>query len=178
MAKARFAACFEHRGEAQAVNGITANQQAALSLGREPGTNHRTGYVHREESKRKASRSHKEWCANNPDKVKARAEKNRGENHYRWNGGSSKLNIAVRQLTENRKWMDAVKARDGECVICGTVDNLEAHHLMPLARMLERNGINNREQARGCDELWDLNNGVTVCQCCHYGIHGRKYENQ
>lgn len=72
LAKFRHVACMEHRGIAQARSGLTDSQRAALALGRVPGTNHRTGYVHREEPKRKASESHKAWCAANSDKVKAR----------------------------------------------------------------------------------------------------------
>lgn len=177
LAKARYVACMEHRSLAQARWGLTEAQEKALLLGRVPGTNHRTGYKHREESKRKASESHKAWCAANPDKVKARGEKIRGENHYKWNGGSSRLNSAIRRLTEHRKWMEAVRERDGKCVICGSAENLESHHITPLAYIVETNGITSREQARGCSALWDLSNGMTLCRPCHYNIHGRTYEN-
>ena len=175
LAKVRHVACMEHRGLAQARSGVTEAQKTSLELGRVPGTNHRIGYVHREESKRKASDSHKAWCAANPDKVKARSEKTRGENHYKWNGGTSRLNAAIRRLTENRKWMEAVKERDGKCLICGSVDNLESHHITPLADLVQAHGIINRDQARECSALWDLSNGMTVCRPCHYNIHGRTY---
>jgi hypothetical protein len=175
LAKVRHVACMEHRGLAQARSGITEAQRAGLALGSVPGTNHRTGYVHREESKRKSSEAHKAWCAANPDKVKARSEKTRGENHYKWNGGTSRLNAAIRRLTENRKWMEAVKERDGKCIVCGSVDNLESHHITPLADLVQAHGIINRDQARDCSALWDLGNGMTVCRPCHYNIHGRTY---
>lgn len=175
LAKVRHVACIEHRSLAQARSGVTDAQKAALSLGRTPGTNHRTGYVHREESKRKTSEAHRAWCAANPDKVKARGEKTRGANHYKWNGGASRLNAAIRRLTENRKWMEAVRARDGKCMVCGSVENLESHHITPLADLVTTNEITNREQARECSALWDLSNGITVCRPCHYNIHGRAY---
>src|SRR5687767_3727707 len=92
LAKTRYAACMNCRSEAQKVSGITEKQLNGLSRGRMKGTNHRTGYRHKEESRRKASESHRRWCAENPEKVKERGEKLRGERHYRWNGGSSKLN--------------------------------------------------------------------------------------
>ena len=175
LAKVRHVACMAHRGLAQAQSGLTEAQRAGLALGPTPGTNHRTGYVHREESKRKSSDAHKAWCAANPDKVKARGEKTRGENHYKWNGGTSRLNAAIRRLTENRKWMEAVKERDGKCIVCSSVDNLESHHITPLADLVQAHGIINRDQARDCSALWDLGNGMTVCRPCHYKIHGRTY---
>lgn len=177
LEKYRYTACAKHRVEAQNNAGRTEKQLYAFSLGRPKGTNHRNGYKHQDESKRKSSESHKLWCANNPDKVKARGEKTRGENHYHWKGGISKLNSAIRTLTENRKWMDAVKERDGKCTICGTIENLESHHIIPLEELVRRNGIINREQARVCAELWDLSNGQTLCRKHHYQIHGRQYEN-
>ena len=176
LAKVRYVACMEHRAEAARQQELTDAQLVALSKGRRPGTNNRTGYKHREESKRKASASHKAWCAANPDKVKARGEKVRESKHYNWKGGSSRLNASLRRMTENRKWMDAVKARDGKCLVCGAVENLESHHIVPLAVLVGVHGITNRDEARECAVLWDLSNGMTVCARCHYKIHGRRYE--
>ncbi len=176
LAQVRYVACINHRHEAQVNAGLTETQLAALALGRKPGTNNRTGYKHREDSKRKTSESHKRWCAENPDKIRARGEKIRGVNHYNWKGGSSRLNVAIRNLTENRKWMDAIKERDGRCLVCGSTENLESHHIVPLAVLVSVHGITNREQARCCAELWDMGNGMTVCIRCHYKIHGRRYE--
>ena len=175
LAKVRHVACMEHRNEAQANAGLTEAQRAALAMGRRPGTNNRTGYKHREESKRKASASHKVWCEANPDKVKARGEKVRGANHYNWKGGAARVSTAIRQMTENRRWMDAVVRRDGACLLCGSDTDLEAHHNKPFAEIVFENGITSCEQARQCAVLWDLSNGVTLCERCHCKHHGRKY---
>lgn len=175
IAKTRYFACMEHRVEAQKKAGQTKAQIEVLKMGRVPGTNHRTGYKHKTESKQKSSESHKAWCLANPDKVKERGKKSRGENHYRWSGGVSRLNTAIRLLTENRKWGKAIKERDKRCVTCGMVENLEVHHVTPLSALIKKNGITNIEQARECQELWDLSNGVTMCGMCHCKYHGRKY---
>lgn len=175
MAKVRYAACMACRSESQKVAGITERQQSGLRLGREKGTNHRTGYTHREESKRKASESHKRFNAKNPEFAATRGAKIRAENHYRWKGGASKLNTSIRQMHENRKWMDAVKARDGQCLRCGSNDHLEAHHVRPLSEIMEALGIRARDDARKhAAILWDLSNGETLCEPCHYAEHGRK----
>lgn len=175
LAKVRHVACLAHRAEAQKLSGITPAQQAGLSQGRRKGTNNRTGYAHREESKRKASESHKRWAAENQDKVAARAEKTRGERHYQWKGGLSKLGQSIRQMTEYRKWVDAVRKRDERCMQCGSVGALESHHIKPLAELIALHGIDSRPSARACPALWDISNGQTLCTPCHYKIHGRKY---
>ena len=173
LAKVRYAACMAHRSEAQKVAGITPKQQHGLSLGSEKGTNHRTGYKHRPESRLKASATHKAYWAAHPEKAIARGAKTRAENHYKWNGGSSRLNTSIRTMHENRKWMDAVKARDGQCVRCGSADCLESHHLTPLVELLTSHAIKSRDDARDCAQLWDLANGETLCRPCHYAEHGR-----
>lgn len=175
LSRVRHVACFEHRGQAQAMSGVTAAQAAGLMRGRQKGTNHRTGYKHREESRAKASASNREWCKANPDQVAARSVKTRGPAHYRWKGGSSRLNTAIRTMTENRKWMDAVKARDGgSCKRCPSSENLEAHHITELSELIELLAIRSREDARRYGFIiFNLENGETLCRDCHYKEHGR-----
>jgi 5-methylcytosine-specific restriction endonuclease McrA len=174
LAKTRFAACMACRSEAQKAAGITDAQQAGLSLGRPKGTNHRTGYRHREESKRKVADANRRFYAEHPEKAIERGAKIRGDKNVRWNGGSSRLNDSIRRMTENRKWMDAVKERDGACVRCGSGEHLESHHLVELADLMARLGIKSRDDARRhAALLWDLGNGITLCETCHYVEHGR-----
>ena len=177
MKKTRFAACMLHRAEAQVLIGITNVQKAALSLGRKKGTNHLEGIPKSEESKRKRSEAMTRWCAENPELVKARGAKTRGANHYRWNGGSSRLNNSIRRMTEHRKWMGAVKERDRQCAQCGSTETLESHHVVELAVLISEHNVKNRKDARNTPELWDLDNGITLCQECHYKEHGREYDN-
>ena len=172
--KARYFACMACRSEAQKVAGITERQHSGLSLGRQKGTNHRAGYKHKEESKRKIGQSNVAFWEAHPERAAARGEKTRGELHRQWKGGVSKLNLSIRQMTENRKWMDAIKARDGCCVRCGSAQELESHHIVPLADIMERLGIASRADARAhAAEVWDLANGETLCRPCHYAEHGR-----
>lgn len=175
LKRVRHVACMAHRAEAQSISGVTPAQQAGLNLGRVKGTNHRSGYKHRHESKRKASESHKRWCAENPDKVAARGAKVRGEQHYQWKGGMSKVSQSIRQMTEYRTWAAAVRERDAACVRCGAIERLESHHKTPFAELLARYEIRTRDDARKCAALWDISNGETLCERCHYKEHGRKY---
>jgi 5-methylcytosine-specific restriction endonuclease McrA len=163
------------RSEAQKVAGITVKQLAGLSLGSQKGTNHRTGYHHREESKRKVAQTNRDFWAANRDKAMERGAKVRGPLNVRWKGGVSKLNESIRRMTENRRWMDAIKARDGCCVRCGSVERLESHHRKGLARLIAELGIASREDARRqAAALWSISNGITLCEPCHYAEHGRR----
>ncbi len=175
LKRVRHVACMEHRALAQSVSGLTDKQKAALTLGRPKGTNHLEGIPKSESSNLKRSRSIAQWCKENPDKVAARAEKVRGENHYQWKGGASKLNRSIRLMTEHRKWSNQVMDRDAVCMHCGSTESLEAHHIKSFAKILEDNNIQNRGQARGCPELWDASNGLTLCTACHCKVHGRKH---
>ena len=154
---------------------VTKKSLENLKLGREKGTNHLLGIPKTKSHKKNMSRIMKEWCKNNPDKVKARGKKMRGANHYLWKGGETILNQSIRRMTENIYWQRAVKKRDGKCRLCGSKKELEADHIIPLALLLEQHKITNRDEARECKELWDLENGMTLCRRCHYKKDNRKY---
>lgn len=163
-----------HRAEAQKISGITEAQHAGLVLGRAKGDNGKTGSKQSQAMKQKVSDANRKYWADHPEELAARGAQLRGENHYKWKGGASKLNTAIRQMTENRKWMDAVKDRDGHrCVRCASVDQLESHHKTELADLIERHAIKSSADARRCLDLWDLDNGETLCRKCHYAEHGR-----
>lgn len=77
-------------------------------------------------------------------------------------------------MNENRKWMDAIKARDQKCMHCGSTQNLESHHQPSFADLLTMLGIQSRADARQkADKLWSLDHGITLCAECHYTEHGR-----
>lgn len=173
--RARFAACMAHRAEAQKIAGITPAQLDGLSWGRVKGTNRRNGRPDGKATRAKKSKTIRAFYAAHPEKAIERGAKIRGPLNAHWKGGSSKFNTSIRQMTEHRRWMDAVKARDdGKCVRCGSGGDLESHHKVELAELILRHGIRTRDQARACAELWDLDNGETLCRPCHYAHHGRR----
>lgn len=56
-------------------------------------------------------------------------------------------------------WSEAVRTRDGECVLCGKKDGLNAHHWI-------------HSKAQGNKHRWNVKNGVTLCFACHiYKVH-------
>ncbi len=50
-------------------------------------------------------------------------------------------------------WSKQIRARDGRCIVCGSVDFLQAHHLLPKYHYKHLQ--------------YELMNGVTVCPRCH-----------
>lgn len=162
------------RARAQSVVGVTAAQRSGLALGASLGGKTRLGYVHSEETKQKVSTKNRAFWAANPEKALARGANNRGEKAYNWKGGITKLSVSIRQMAEMIKWQRAVKARDGACVQCGSTYNLEAHHIRPFAQLMADLDIRNRDDARRQSAvLFDIANGKTLCETCHYTEHGR-----
>jgi len=171
MVKHEGACCIGCRSEYYKKKEVSPN----LKLGRQKGTNNLTGIPKSQTHRQKIKKIITDWCATNTDKVKERGEKTRGENHYQWKGGITRVNNSIRRMTENRKWAQAVKERDGFCLFCGSTKELEADHINPLAVIVSEHRVKNRTDARNCPELWDISNGRTLCKKCHCEKDGRKY---
>lgn len=55
-------------------------------------------------------------------------------------------------------WAGAVKRRDDyKCVICGSFEDLHAHHLIRFADSEE--------------DRYRIGNGITLCKACHERVH-------
>lgn len=54
----------------------------------------------------------------------------------------------------DKLWSEAVRTRDGACVLCGSVNGLNAHHWI-------------HSRAQGNLHRWDVKNGITLCYPCH-----------
>lgn len=172
--RVRFVSCRACHGKAMSEVGMTEAQSKGLAHGRRKGTNNRSGYRHRMETRKKISKANATYHARNPHVAKLKGEGFRGENHYAWRGGVSSLNTSIRQMGENRKWMEQVKVRDCCCVRCGSTNDLEAHHKTHLSVLIEQHAIKSRDDARRfAHVLWDDSNGETLCESCHYQEHGR-----
>jgi hypothetical protein len=79
------------------------------------------------------------------------------------------LYCQIRKIMEYRQWRSDIFTRDNftcqSCFVRG--GRLQAHHIKPFYQILEENKIVSLKQAIECVELWNLNNGLTLCLSCH-----------
>jgi len=107
-------------------------------------------------------------------KINLRLAKNgswTGNKNPRWKGGVSVLRCLIRGCFEYRLWRSDVFKRDNyTCQHCGNNKghNLNAdHYPNSFADILSKNKIKSIEDALSCVEIWDINNGRTLCIDCH-----------
>jgi hypothetical protein len=94
-----------------------------------------------------------------------------GINHHAWKGGITKLTEKIRKCFLYSQWRIAIFKRDKYvCQICNKYDHnfINADHFpKSFAQILTENNIKTIEEAFDCKELWDLDNGRTLCIDCH-----------
>jgi len=92
-----------------------------------------------------------------------------GELSGNWKGGISKIDKLCRRMSEYRQWRSDVFQRDNwTCKTCGLNGcYVTAHHIKSFSKIIKENNIKNILEARECKELWDLDNGITLCEECH-----------
>ena len=84
-------------------------------------------------------------------------------------------------MKKNKQWKSKVFERDKwTCQTCGARGcYVTAHHIKSFSKIIKENNISNILEAKKCDELWDIANGVTLCEECHkltdnYGGRAKK----
>ncbi len=112
---------------------------------------------------------------------KAHVGLQRGIKHPNWKGGLTPVVMSIRNSFRYRQWRNDVFTRDNfTCQLCQTRSGMgkkvyiEADHFPILfSEIFHDNQIMSLEEAYSCEELWDINNGRTLCLECHQK-HGRK----
>ena len=92
------------------------------------------------------------------------------------------LKLKIRNTTKYLNWRISILKRDNfTCKIChaSVKDNkslrLEVHHAKTFDGICKENNLSTVEQAFECKELWNLNNGFSICYTIKkYGNNGTK----
>jgi len=88
-------------------------------------------------------------------------------------GENTLIHRQLRGVLEARQWRSDIFTRDNfTCQSCGKIGgDLHAHHIKHFFKILEENNIQTLKEGISCAELWNLNNGVTLCIPCHKKAH-------
>lgn len=94
----------------------------------------------------------------------------RGKKHWAWKGGRRSLRPIIQSCYKSRDWRKNIFERDNyTCVLCGARGgklNVD-HYPKAFAYILDDYNIQSLDDALNCPELWDTNNGRTLCVDCH-----------
>jgi 5-methylcytosine-specific restriction endonuclease McrA len=107
------------------------------------------------------------------------------EKALNWQGGKHNFQTTMRELSENRQWIQEVlKQQHYTCQECGQVGYmLHAHHKRPLSELImeflklysQFSPFEDKETlirlAMTHRPFWDIDNGVCLCEKCHKKIH-------
>jgi len=102
----------------------------------------------------------------------------RGEKCTFWKGGITPINKHVKSLVEYKMWRMNIFVRDNfTCQMCNKRGGwnketkeriiLNAHHIKSFSSIMGDNDIKTYQEAINCAELWNLDNGQTLCRDCH-----------
>ena len=87
---------------------------------------------------------------------------------------ASLLKLKIRNTTEYLNWRIAILKRDNfKCRMCSASikDNkglrLEVHHAKSFNDICKESSITTTKQALECNEIWSLDNGISLCYGCH-----------
>ena len=109
--------------------------------------------------------------------ISPETEFKRGQEHIYWKTDRESLMTPLRKSIRSCKnyidWRKSVFERDNyTCKICNNKGyTLNAHHIKSFEFIIKDNNINDLTDAIKCDELWNINNGITLCKECHKWIH-------
>lgn len=98
-----------------------------------------------------------------------RAPHREGANCNWWKGGYSTVIQLLRKCFRYRQWVSDIFERDNyTCQDCSKRGGkLNAHHVISFSQMVRKNEIDTLEKGIQCEELWNINNGQTLCVDCH-----------
>lgn len=92
------------------------------------------------------------------------------------------LRKKIRISNHYKRWRFAVFSRDNfSCVFCSKSQRIQADHIKPFSIIMTEFEITTLDEALNCAEMWDINNGRTLCEECHkqtptYGAKAKSFK--
>ena len=116
-----------------------------------------------------------------PEVIKRKIGKaNKGKKSHFWKGGITPLRTLVRSCFKYRQWRSDIFTKDNfTCVLCRKRGGwLEVdHYPKRFSKILDEYQIKSLEEAINCEELWNINNGRTLCLKCHNKTKQKLWKN-
>lgn len=126
------------------------------------------GHIVSLETKEKISINTKEAMQSAEIRAKIGKANQSGNLARNWKGGITFLLRGTRYLSVYKKWRKQILLRDNySCQNCGRKHNIEVDHIIPLVQILHDFNIKTLQDAISCKQLWELDNGRSLCQPCH-----------
>ncbi len=98
-----------------------------------------------------------------------------GSNNWNWKGGVTDIYTIIRTCQKYRDWRKACFERDNyTCTVTKAKRKLEVHHKTTVKSIIEKYNLRNLQDVNSCDELWDLDNGVTYSKEYHKEVHRKR----
>jgi 5-methylcytosine-specific restriction endonuclease McrA len=102
-----------------------------------------------------------------------------GKDNPNYKGGITSLRHGIRDSSKYRQWRFNIFTRDDyTCQVCRKRGGyIHVHHIKLFSQILVENHIKILEDAKNCEELWDIDNGLTLCKECHLKLRRNEHEN-
>lgn len=111
----------------------------------------------------------KGWPKGKPRSEETKKKLSGANNHW-WKGGITPLVKHIRYSFEYRQWRcDIFQRDDYTCQKCSKRGNIihADHYPKSFSDIFADNSIKTMEDAKNCQEFWNINNGRTLCKPCH-----------
>ena len=135
-------------------------------------------------SKAVSGEKHHNWGKHLSEKTRKKISESHikiREKHWNWKGGTTNINHKIRDSIKYKQWRQDVFIRDDfTCQKCGQIGKeLNVHHKKPFHKLLEEVKkylplLDLYAGAMIYTPLWDLDNGITLCEKCHKKVVKQK----